>query len=97
MKILEANEVIEVPEKIAVCPYCGNKLIAICDEWVECDDLTWQASSLSVDCLSEPEMEENIELWKEWFAIHSEMPYVYMLPIEQKILAWVNSQFRWKL
>lgn len=97
MKILKPNEMVDIPHEIATCPYCRNKLVARCSEWSQCEDLSWEAESLELDCLSEPDMEEDIEAWNQWVDIHSEMPYVYWLPIENKILLWINSLYRWEL
>lgn len=96
MKILKAYEMIDIPHEIAVCPYCGDKLTAQCSEWSQCEDMSWKAENIELECLSEPDIEDS-EKWHVWIDSHTMMPYVYWLPVEEKVLAWINAHYRWEL
>jgi hypothetical protein len=95
--IIPADQVIDVPEAVAVCPYCGAKLTVTCDGWVKGEDGAFQADSISVDCIEEPDMEVHLSEWQAWLECHSDMPYVYQLPVDEKIRAWLNANFRFDL
>lgn len=77
---------------MAVCPYCNAKLYASCEGWTENDEGEWMADTISVDCESEPDIDSSE--WREWFDFHSDMPYVYQLPVDSKIERWINNNFR---
>lgn len=74
-----------------VCPYCGGQLRAHAEAWQQRDDGTWKADGLTVDCLTEPDIDA--PEWREWNREHSYMPYEYMLPIEQGLLAAINDRY----
>lgn len=83
----------EIPSVVAKCPYCDSKLFAQCLSWIESDDGDgWIVEQMQVDCESEPDPDTNE--WDEWTAIHSDMPYVYQLAVENKIEKWINQNFR---
>ena len=87
------DSVFFVPEK---CPYCGGKLFAWTECWKERDDGTLQAGcTMLVDCNTAPNT--GSRKWNYWQKQHSEMPYVYMLPICERITRWVNERFNFDL
>jgi hypothetical protein len=47
----------------------------------------WKADEIVLDCEDEETSEKN----------HSEMPYVYQLPVDTKVLAWVNDKHHFNL
>lgn len=99
MQVISKDATIDIPPSVAVCPYCGGKLVAQCEHWSQTDDGSWLAVHLELDCESEPELDDNddasLERFDEWLAEHTYMPYVHMLPVETKVTAWVNKNYRW--
>lgn len=96
-----SNFVFTVPSEVAVCPYCGDRLMAQCEQWGQDDDGTWVADGLHLDCVSEPDLDDDdeasLEKWNDWLDQHTYMPYVYWLPVDLKVTAWVNKHFRFKM
>jgi hypothetical protein len=74
------------------CPYCNKKMTCSIDGMIEDDEGRWMADSIQMDCETEPDIDS--AEWEEWFATHSDMPYAYMLPAEQKALRYINSKYR---
>jgi len=35
--------------------------------------------------------------WEEWFKQHSEMPYVYQMPVDEKVKEHINKKYKFKL
>lgn len=91
MTTVAHDKLFDVPGEVAVCPYCGGKLFTQCNAWQESKD-GWIAESLDVDCETEPDIDGT--KWEDWFAAHSEMPYIYMLPVTIRVEKWVNENFR---
>ena len=91
LEIIDHSKLIEVPPEIAVCPYCNGKLTIDAYEWSEYED-GWHLESFFMDCETEPEM--GFDDWDDWLDAHSEMPYVYLLPVEEKVREWVNGKYR---
>lgn len=92
-KIIKTDEAIEVPPDVAVCPYCDTKLTASFTGWSEADDGSgWIADEVTLDCETEPDMDS--DEWEDWWASHSDMPYVYLLPVCEKVKTWVNAHYR---
>lgn len=83
-----------VPPDFARCPYCEGRLYACFRGWVLEDDGTWIGDEVELECENEPDMETEEAAWDWWLETHSEMPYVYWLPVCQKVKRWVNSQYR---
>lgn len=79
-----------------ICPYCGADMTYHCEGWEEDENGLWKAEYVTGDCASEPEM-ENEEEWDNWFSTHSDMPYVYQLPVDIKIMNFINKKYRFKL
>lgn len=92
MKLVPKHHIFKIPTSLAVCPYCNPKLYASCEAWTENDEGEWLADSITVDCETEPDIDS--DEWREWFDSHSDMPYVYQLPVNVKIENWINSNFR---
>src|SRR6185436_3567524 len=84
MTTVKSDHLFEVPRTIAVCQYCGGKILAQCDSWAQGDDGQWLADHCSVDCETEPG-EISGDEWRDWWANHSDMPYVYWLPVEIEV------------
>jgi hypothetical protein len=85
-KILDFNKdednCFDVPQTIAVCPYCNSSLSAQVTGWTESEpnsDL-YIADSIDMTCAEEPDMED-LSDWDDFVDRHSEMPYVYWLPV----------------
>lgn len=85
------NHVFDVPENVQKCPYCDAPLRATASGWDE-DEHGWKAATLEVDCTEEPDIDS--DEWEDHNASHSDMPYVYWLPAEIKVMEWINSQYR---
>lgn len=68
------------------CPYCGGKLTASVNGWYQEPD-GWIADDVQLDCENDDEKHED----------HCYMPYENWLPVEQRILRWINARYRWQL
>lgn len=89
--LLDPNLPIQIPRCIAVCPYCDDTLlIESIDSITETISGLAEADSIFITCLSEPDVADKDE-FDDWIKYHSDMPYVYMLPIEKTILKWLNA------
>ena len=92
---LKTDASIDVPAGVAVCPYCKTPLHAQANGWIQRDDGTWQADTIDLDCETEPDIDGPD--WEDWFARHSDMPYVHMLPVQQKVVAWLADRFDFEM
>ncbi len=92
MKTLLQHESLPIPESVAVCPICGAKLVAQFQCWQERDDKTWEAAEIDLNCVTEPDIDSR--QWWPWHRRHYAMPYVDWLPLDVKLLAWVNENYR---
>jgi len=88
--LIKTDAVLEMPKEVAVCPICKGKLYAQFDGWVE-NDGEWQASSTSLDCENEPDIDS--DEWWDWHRGHYSMPYVDWLPVEIKVTKWINENY----
>lgn len=88
------DTIFQVPPDFARCPYCEGRLYAGFRGWVLEEDGTWAGEEVELDCENEPDMETNEAAWDYWLETHSEMPYVYWLPVCEKVKRWINSQYR---
>ncbi len=97
LTIIPHDQIIDIPEDVAVCPYCRAKLTVRLEEWTQNDDGTWGAgeSGAHGDCTAEPDVESSE--WDAWLEIHSDMPYVHQLPVDLKVTAWINANFRFDM
>jgi hypothetical protein len=89
--LIKRDACIEVPKEVAVCPYCKTPLHVQANGWTERDDGTWRADWIDWDCETEPDIDGPD--WEAWYESHSDMPYVHMLPVHDKLIAWMNEQF----
>ena len=91
-QLLNIGVYLAVPPEIAVCPYCKAALEVHFDGFEQEEDGTWSASEVESQCASEPDIDSDD--WEGWELGHSYFPYVYQLPVHDKILSWVNSNYR---
>ena len=74
------------------CPYCNKNLICSIDGMIEDDEGRWMADSILMDCETEPDIDS--DEWEKWFDLHSDMTDVYMLPVMERALSDINSNYR---
>ena len=96
-KILDPDKTIEIPVDVAVCPYCHTKITISPDGWLKEDDGSWTCDSFNSWCETEPDMEADSDVWEAYLQTHSDMPYVYQLPIDEKITEWLKLHYRFNL
>jgi len=77
------------------CPYCKGDLTYQAEGWEQQEDGTWTGNCFHSECSNEPDIES--DEWEDWFATHSDMPYVYQLPVDQSAERFINSHFRFIL
>ncbi len=96
MITLKMGEVPEIPGYKFKCPKCGDLLTLEIDEWEQLADGTWQISEggLQLSCASEPMI--GSKKWNDWFNWHFDMPYVYWLPLQMRVLQWLNENYRFE-
>ena len=94
MTLLETTDDIEVPDRVATCPYCGGKLSIRAHTWTQNDDGAWIATGIDVDCDTEPDIDG--DEWDDWNTRHSYMPYVNWLPLHERLMKWMRKRFRFK-
>lgn len=84
-----------VPTDQTKCPYCDKRLFIqslpslVLDE--EQDE--WLVETIELECEAQPDDfdSDEFEALSEAFnAEHSNMPYVYWLPAEEKVIKWLN-------
>jgi len=92
MLIIDPNYYPEIPLELFQCPICGAQIyIQEIDEWeTETGKIT--DCGLDISCTTEPEFDD--DQWHDWFSGHFSMPYVDWLPLEVKVLAWLNRHYR---
>lgn len=81
--LLPTDVELDIPQDVAVCPYCGERLWATFTAWSLGDQGKWKADEIDLDC--ENVNSEDID--------HYLMPYVYQMPIDEKVLDWVNQKY----
>lgn len=92
MITLKMGEVPEVPDSFR-CPICGDKLTLEIDAWTEDYDGTKaDESGVHVSCVSEPDITDDD--YEEWLDGHFQMPYVDWLPVDRKVYAWLEDNYR---
>lgn len=79
--LLPTDVELDIPESVAVCPYCQRRLVATFTAWTQDDDGAWKADEIDLDC----ENGTNED--------HCYMPYVYQMPVDEKCLKWVNENY----
>ena len=75
-----------------LCPYCKGKLTYTCNSWEQDDKGLWMAEGFNMVCETEPEIDS--EDWEDWFQSHCEMPYVYQLPVDERVKDFINNKYR---
>jgi hypothetical protein len=95
-EILDPDKTIDIPAEVAVCPYCKTKITISPDGWVEEED-GFVCDSFTSWCETEPEIDASSDEWDKFLYSHGIMPYVYQLPVDQKIEAWLKSRYRFNL
>ena len=100
IKIVQCEELIHIPPWLARCPYCGGLLVAQPESWIESSKPgLWVAEFANTQCTTEPtidEIEGDYDDWIEWINQHTVMPYVYWLPVDQRITKWLAHHYRFK-
>lgn len=94
--LVDMRHEFNVPPEVAVCPYCGLRLVATCEHWSQQADGSWIAGGLEVDCVGEPENLHSDD-YNDWLSRHTYMPYIYWLPVNEKVTRWVNRHFRFRM
>lgn len=80
------------------CPICGAKVVIDdIDEKEQNDDGTWQVSDcgLHISCETEPEI--GSDDWDGWFSSHFSTPYIDWLPLDERVLSWINKHYRFQV
>jgi len=95
-EILDPDKPIDIPAEVAVCPYCKTKITISPDGWVE-EENGFACDSFTSWCENEPEIDAGDDEWEAFLQSHGDMPYVYQLPVDQKIEAWLKSMYRFDL
>lgn len=94
MHLVPSGHRFEIPETIAKCPYCNTKLYVEAHAWTEEND-GWVAESIEMICETEPDIDS--EEWEDWERSHGDMPYVYLLPVQNQVQEWINNNFRFDM
>lgn len=95
METIKTDATIKVPREVASCPYCKADLYVEMEEWEQDDDGTWYAVNPKGQCEREPDIDSDD--WEYWIEVHSDMPYVYQLPVDIRIEAWMKENYRFEL
>lgn len=87
---MDQTEARTIPATVAVCPICGKGLwIESIDEVVQMTNDRWVPACISITCETEPDIDS--EDWPEWHKWHFATPYIDWLPIEFKVLDWLEK------
>ena len=76
---------IPIPLDVAKCPVCGKQLTVNPSGWRETGGMAWACDSFETSC---PDMDE------ESHDYSYQMPYVYWLPVDDKIEKWLFENYR---
>ena len=92
--IITSEDTIKIPKNVVVCPICGEQVIIEIQEITEDYDKTWRASEygFTSSCISEPDITD--EHYEDWLNQHFVMPYVDWLPVDKKIIDWLDKNYR---
>lgn len=88
MEIVSTRHVWQVPEEVGRCPDCRGKLTASASGWTQQDDGSWLPDK--------PDFEDE-SAWIEYEDSHGQglgMPYVYWMPVTNRIEAWIAKHYR---
>lgn len=92
--LVKPDHVFKINPDVVKCPYCEGSLRVSVSAWTLEED-GWVAETVDVECQSEPEL--GSDEWDDWLEEHSEMPYVYWLPVVSKIERLINLKYRFDL
>lgn len=92
MELVSENKQFEFK---GACRYCGGDVTAWCEGWEQDDAGNWKADTVATQCSTEPDIDS--EEWEDWFASHSDLPYVYILPMHQQIIKHINERYKFDL
>jgi len=79
-----------------LCPYCKADLTYRANGWVQDEQGYWKADSFDMDCHSMPQNFKSVK-WDDWMELHSQMPYVHQLPVDEAVKEKINSKYRFVL
>lgn len=74
------------------CPYCNGDMIYQGSNFSKEDDGTWIVDEINGSCSNEPN--SNSPDWTEFISTHSDMPYVYQLPVDIECLQIIQQKYR---
>ncbi|MFS0489490.1 hypothetical protein [Leadbetterella byssophila] len=63
------------------------------DAWEQDEQGLWMATNFDCRCHSEPDIEES-EDWNAWMRVHSDMPYVFQLPVDERVKRYIQKHYR---
>lgn len=97
-QLLHTSSHIGVPVEVGMCPYCDRPLSIGFEDFERNDVGTWSCIKVELECATELEMQQygqhvTEDDWDQFERSHSLMPYVYILPVEERILEWVNQSY----
>lgn len=92
--LVKPDRVFSLNPAVIKCPYCEGTLKASVSAWTLNGD-GWIAETVDVECQSEPEL--GSDEWDDWLESHSDMPYVYWLPVVNTIEKAINLKYRFDL
>lgn len=75
-----------------LCPYCDQNLSYEADAWEQDGQGLWMATNFDCRCHSEPDIDS--EDWDEWMRVHTDMPYVFQLPVDEKVKEYIQKHYR---
>jgi len=81
---------IPVPREIATCPICDADIVV--EDVNEWESDSGKPIGISLECTTEPDIDS--DEWKDWHRDHWSMPYVYWLPVENRVMRWAQKNFR---
>lgn len=95
MKVVEQHDMIQLPDTFR-CPICDAALSPVeVNEWTQRKDGTWVAVGISFDCVTEPDIDSDD--WWDWFHGHWPTPYIDWMPLEHRILEWLQKHYRFNV
>ena len=90
LTIVRSSTSIPVPRGIAVCPVCGADIVV--EHIFEWEYEGGKPVSISIECVTEPDIDS--DEWSDWFKGHWSTPYIDWLPINNRVLIWVQRNYR---
>ena len=74
------------------CPYCGGDLIYFGLSWAKVSEGQYSILTYEVECMNEPKILEG-EMWENWFDQHNIKLDKIQVPLDTKILAFLNRKY----